>query len=347
MNLLRGGTLIPLPSGRERYVYPHEDVDVRVGDQVLNCGAFLGRVLHNDGTTFDGEAIGTGFFASMKSSIEGKVFHYFVTCRHVVDGLAGSEPYIVLNRRGGGKQVILLGNGLKWWLHPTDSTADVAVIPFRVEPGYDVVSVGTEDLFLTPDHMERYKIGVGDEVFIIGLFAYASGQSRNMPIVRHGNIAMLPTEQIQTRAGYADVVLVEARSIGGLSGSPVFVRETLQVAGKDSMGQRAPLGGYGRIQLLGAMVGHWNILESEINKSVFTPPGRGQGVNMGIGIAVPAIKILETINQPELVAMRKEIEERERKNQLLPTEDSRRSSDFGAPRATARRSRRLTIAVQK
>jgi hypothetical protein len=91
-----------------------------------------------------------------------------------------------------------------------------------------------------------------------------------MPIVRHGNIAMLPEEQIQTEMGYADVHLIEARSIGGLSGSPVFVRTS--EAEKDS---------HRGIQLLGVMHGHWEIKESELNKPTLVHDRRG--VNLGIG----------------------------------------------------------------
>jgi hypothetical protein len=49
------------------------------------------------------------------------------------------------------------------------------------------------------------------------------GRHQNVPIVRVGNFASYPAEQIQTGFGRMDAFLIEARSIGGLSGSPVFV----------------------------------------------------------------------------------------------------------------------------
>jgi hypothetical protein len=50
-----------------------------------------------------------------------------------------------------------------------------------------------------------------------------------MPIGRHGSLAMMPSEPIQTDLGFADVYLIKARSMGGISGSPVFVRPSVGV----------------------------------------------------------------------------------------------------------------------
>lgn len=44
---------------------------------------------------------------------------------------------------------------------------------------------------------------------------------------------MIPSELIHTdKLGDIEVYLIEARSIGGVSGSPVFVRESFPRAGK-------------------------------------------------------------------------------------------------------------------
>lgn len=156
-----------------------------------------------------------------------------------------------------------------------------------------------EDLFCTDEIIRLDKIGVGDEISITGLFAYHQGQRRNAPIVRIGNIAALPDEQVKTRFGpYSasiDAYLIEARSIGGLSGSPVFVH-------------LPPLDGRRRPEskpayLLGLMHGHWDVNLSSTD-AVMTDSLRSDAVNVGIGIVVPAKKILELINGPELMAKR-------------------------------------------
>ena len=51
-----------------------------------------------------------------------------------------------------------------------------------------------------------------------------------MPIVRQGCLAMMLSEQIQTDLeGFADIYLIEARFIGGISGSPVFAPPSVGV----------------------------------------------------------------------------------------------------------------------
>jgi hypothetical protein len=60
--------------------------------------------------------------------------------------------------------------------------------------------------------------------------------------------------------------------------------------------------GVGHTYLLGLMHGHWDINESDLNKASF--PHHRKGVNLGIGIVVPAIKLLETLRQAELEEIR-------------------------------------------
>lgn len=205
-----------------------------------------------------------------------------------------------------------------WFQHPSDPTADVAVIPFAMNPDLETVSVSTRH-FIDASVLSTEQIGIGDEVFIVGLFAHAAGKTRNMPLVRHGNIAMIPTEQVQIESGYADVYLIEARSIGGLSGSPVFVRKTVSIKGKDNLGRDISFSGPASdFRLLGLMHGHWDINEFDINNPRWTHSQRG--VNLGIGVVVPACKILETLNCPALVAARQRNEDAIRSS-ITPTQD--------------------------
>jgi hypothetical protein len=142
-------------------------------------------------------------------------------------------------------------------------------------------------------------------IFATGLFSEIPNTTQNLPILKHGNIAMMPTEQLQTELGFADVYLVEARSIGGLSGSPVFVRPTAGIG--LPFGTHKTIEGLialtDRVKLLGLMHGHWDVKESEINNARLSHD-RKRGVNYGIAIATPAIKIIETINRPELIRIR-------------------------------------------
>ncbi len=107
-----------------------------------------------------------------------------------------------------------------WYFH-TDPTVDVAVVPISL--GDVDRRAYTTELLATSTVMERERIGVGDEVFLVGMFIHQMGQKRNIPIVRVGNIAAMPEEPVRTSMGMMETSLLESGSIGGLSGSPVFV----------------------------------------------------------------------------------------------------------------------------
>jgi len=268
-----------------------DDLTVRVPDVVLRSVAFIGDATDEESVGLSGDLRGTGFFVCVpfkSSQLSTYRMAYFVTAGHVAKALSDKWIYFLVNKRGGGITT-MVPLSTHWLTHPTDKTADVAVLPLELNPDADIKCISLMDNFVRPFDFNSQNVGVGDEVFITGLFTQAPGQSRLMPIVRHGNIAMLPTEQIQTELGYADVYLVEARSIGGLSGSPVFVRS----ADFRSEGLDSTRG----MKLLGLMHGHWDIRESEMNKPSIIHD-RQRGVNLGIAMVVPSDKIWETINSP-------------------------------------------------
>jgi hypothetical protein len=298
------------------------DPSVRVPDFVLKCVGFVGEVDHRTSSGVEGELHATGFFLSVPCQRLRASHVYFVTAKHVAERLREREIYFLVNRMHGGTISIEATN--KWWFHPTDPTADIALVQLDVNPLADIMSVEVQQL-ATPQILAQMDIGIGDEVFATGLFSHVPAVTRNIPIVRHGNIAMMPGEQIQTDLGFADVYLVEARSMGGLSGSPVFVRPTVYAKLTSGLNRQVDFLGVGHgVTLLGLMHGHWDIRESELNKPSFSQD-RKHGVNLGIAIVVPAVKILETLNQQELVTLRKQQEETEEKSHV-PGTDGQSSS---------------------
>jgi len=131
-------------------------------------------------------------------------------------------------------------------------------------------------------------------VFISGLFRHHYGAKRNIPIVRVGNLAALNEERIVTKSfGEIDAYLIEARSIGGLSGSPVFLN--LGIVRKVG-GQVKHASGPGSIfYLLGLIHGHFDenrqLGDAEANEAV----------NSGIAIVVPIASAMSVINVYETV----------------------------------------------
>jgi len=154
----------------------------------------------------------------------------------------------------------------------------------------------------TSEVRAKEEIGLGDEVFLTGLFERHYGTTRNIPILRTGAIAAMPEEPIYwtrttvegDRAVSMDAYLIEARSIGGLSGSPVFVYVgSTRRTGSGAVAIRAGRTYY----LLGLMHGHWDAPPDALSDS---DEMRAEAVNMGIGIVVPVEAIMETLNHPKL-----------------------------------------------
>lgn len=316
------GTVTWAKYGKVRISKP-PGTPMRVPDDILKCVGFIGEIAGEDSDDFTGDLCATGFFAAMpceSPELSGLRRIYFVTAKHVVDDIKSGRSFLLINRKlGGVTQIGPITTDL-WSFHPSDPTADVAVAKVSPGPEADVIGINI-DYFGLPERLKKLLIGIGDEVMSVGLFTAVPGIARNQPILRYGNIAMIPVEQIQTELGYADVFLVEARSIGGISGSPVFVRHTYYTKVKNQNGEYDAIYTNGPgITLLGLMHGHWDIKESELNKPTIIHD-RQRGVNLGVGIVVPAAKIYETLCAPRLTDTRKE-QEKEFIKQGIPGMDS-------------------------
>ena len=297
-----------------------KDWKMRVPDTVRDCVVFVGRVI-NYGTEERRMPAGTAFIVTVPSEeYPDTVYMYIVTARHVARQLSLGGPWFVrFNLKAGEFAEATVDEG-GWWYHPTESeTVDAAVreLPFSEAMEFSAVPVSA---FATEEIIKRHDIGPGDAVFFTGLFTKMMGRRRNIPIVRMGNLSMLPTERVPIRIdkGVAkeivesEVYLVEARSLGGLSGSPVFVRETIYmpviqitpVAGESR--RDVSMQSHGAFFLLGVMHGHWDIRKEDFNEIEMPPPREDEeALNLGVAIVVPAKKIREILYRPELVEKRR------------------------------------------
>jgi len=285
---------------------------MQVPDQIRKCVVFLGYRLADGGT----KLAGTGFLVARpyQEGLEpsmGSVcpsFTYLLTAKHVLEGIQkqGIDEVLIRFNYRDGKARWVSSKIDDWQYHPTESdTVDVALFNasgFSTGPVSHDHGVFPIAGFVNPTLTQREPIGIGDETFIVGLFASHHGNTKNIPIVRIGNIAAMPEEKVSTSLGGIDAYLIEARSMGGLSGSPVFV----------NMGRMRTIDGElyltkGTIYLLGLMHGHFD--------------DKHQSINMGIGIVVPASKILEVINQEAILKIENESREYHHK-QDMPVMDS-------------------------
>ncbi len=255
------------------------------------------------------------------SSGESRPIHvpqsFLVTAAHVAEKLEGKNFLIRANGTDGKVKVINAGPECKWWYHPDEIVGQkkqvdsaVTIFPPGELPGLDVATIPLH-MFADSDVIQECDLGIGDEVFITGLFTGVVETSKNIPIVRTGNVAMMPDEKIPFGDHLIEAYLIESRSIGGLSGSPVFIKETItrrQIRLKPGVKLNAGTGdkhpgqsfdtigvqGTGRFFFFGSVIGHWKL-----------PLGftltEAEAVNMGIAPVVPAHKISEIIMQDDLM----------------------------------------------
>jgi hypothetical protein len=161
-----------------------------------------------------------------------------------------------------------------------------------------------EDEILTPKIIAEEFIGVGDDVFMAGMFTRHLGDSLNRPIVRVGTIAAMANEaeKIYTSRGHVTAYLVEARSIAGLSGSPVFVH----MAPLRPMDDGTVRPSHKKVHyFLGVMQGHH--VTSDPTDAISEDKEAPGDMNTGIGVVIPAMHVLELIDLPELKSRREEI----------------------------------------
>lgn len=191
---------------------------VRVPDHFLDCVVFIG-VYERDIFT----PHGTGFLAVIEQS--GLRFQHVITARHIIEGISGDTVYLRVNLVAGGSEIVPTKK--EGWIRADDPTdrliIDIAATHTNLEASkYKVLNVNIEGDLLTPDLIEKTDFGIGDEVFYMGLHTSHHGEEKNVPVVRMGTLAAVSDEPYKTDHGYIEGVLVESRSIGGTSGSPVF-----------------------------------------------------------------------------------------------------------------------------
>lgn len=276
---------------------------MRLTDDVRRIVAFLGVA---DDTPGKGgiACLGTGFFLYYDQ------YGYFVTAKHVAHAVRDVAYLVRMNMRDG-TSVNVNADGLEWHDHP-DPAVDVSVAGFFVEAVAGMTTMYLPDAFvLRADAIESGVFGIGDLTYTVGLFRLLSGMKRNLPIVHAGSIALVPgDEKIPVRDWETpgnvlnvDGYLVEANSLSGLSGAPVFVRRSIDIDIKQPDDRRES----GRLPesqvfLLGLWQGAWDAPPDEVMAAEF---GRGVRVPVGLGIVVPAYRILEVLDLPQLKERRR------------------------------------------
>src|ERR1700721_1368759 len=175
---------------------------MRIPDRLLKTVGFVSRY---DADGEGGSYIkpgGTAFVVGVLMD-EKNVLAHLVTAKHVAKAIETSDGLIAMNGKDGVPLFLQTGSQ-KWFYHPTEEdSVDVAVMPFGSARfrDYDVEPI-PETVFVTDQTIAEFDIGLGDEVVIIGLFTKFYGQTEVIPLVRTGNIAMMPKDKLPVK-GFA------------------------------------------------------------------------------------------------------------------------------------------------
>jgi hypothetical protein len=312
---------------------------MRVPSEILRTVVFLGHKDPDEKTRFF--YTDTGFMVSVPSAAPRQNYTYLVTSKHGALKL-GSEFIVRVNRKDGGAEDVPTGGKFQWYCHPSDPFVDVALGPLNFPINEYDYSCVPRSMFWTREDVERNDlIGLGDETFVAGLFPELEGKRRNSPIFHFGNLIGLPSEKIvieieDGKKGPADAYLVEVRSIKGLSGSPVFLSKPLMIDLSGIVNYDHYVHPTGEVEdtppifyatgpfcFLGLMHGHWKYPLGDLAKFF---PAIEDGLHSGVAVVVPARKIAEVLDHPDLMQFRKIGDERIRERQIqdapTPSRDS-------------------------
>jgi hypothetical protein len=239
-------------------LHPLDGFTVRIAENARRTVVFFGAPSPKTGEIEFG---GTGFLVTFKEG--GFGFGYLVTARHVARRIDPDAGVVVrVNDKAGGS-IPLTIDEIFWAYHP-DPNVDVAVTTCNINPqDFDVAYYNIFEL-VRPDS-SPFRVQCGDSICIVGLFHLHSGSRRNTPIVHSGNIALLPDSRelipVRDRVTGAllemEAYLVEAQTLEGLSGAPVFQREIVSL-GIFPEHNGGPVVAETGIQLLGVYSGAWD-----------------------------------------------------------------------------------------
>jgi hypothetical protein len=278
----------------------------RIPDQMLDCVFYLYPSLSaaEAGEQFGG----CGFFLTFPFERAKQNHLYAVTNRHVISGGSNTLRINAVD----GRCFSIDSDERKWFNHPDGDDISVLLVDFPIAFECRTVTFSV-DSFVTSEKTQEFDIGIGDDVFTVGRFVNHEGKQKNTPVVRFGNISQMPLEAIMQQDGHhlQESYLVEARSVGGYSGSPVFVYIP-SFATRPKTGKQVSSASYGP-WLLGIVWGHlndWKPVCDAQGRPLDRPHPESMqvGQNSGMMGVVPIWKLIELLNHPTAVAQRQDRE---------------------------------------
>lgn len=316
----RMGRLVTRYSSRGTPFQVWEKPVPRISDDFIDCCIYLYA------SQSDAEAGqktgGSGFLVGVPTTkIKNGHWIYAVTNRHVIEK---GNTVVRFNTVDGKTDTFDL-NEQSWHFHHDGDDLAICGLSSIDSKIYRAKFVTAQDHFITKDLVHELNVGPGDDVFVVGRFINQEGRQCNSPSARFGNIAQMPPEPIRLSRGTGffeqESFVVEAKSIGGYSGSPVFVGFNPLLERPERPGKAT-----NRAYLLGVCWGYindWTPLCDANGEPL--PSGYQVRSNTGMMSVVPAWKLHEMLYHPQWEEFRMSNEDRLLKERLeagVPTSAS-------------------------
>lgn len=264
---------------------------MQVHDDFKSC---VGYVVSKGG---DGERlIGTAFGVGIPICDDINQY-YLVTANHNLNAAYRDQDDVFVRANGLDGRADDYPVSRSDWV--TDSYLDVAVwsLPNDVQGKLSLRHIPVKMFAknVLTRKLPRTPVGLGDELCVISLFSQFPGKNNVEPVVRFGNVALIPENEIELDIAGSrfsvGALLIEARSFGGMSGAPVF----LAVDTRTGLfaGENAPN------SLLGFIHGHFDENTNVYLSGDGSPSGKAR-VNSGIAIVIPSDSIYEVLMGEEL-----------------------------------------------
>lgn len=282
---------------------------MRILDSIKDCVCFLSIQYTGGAEAGKYRSIGTGLFVLVHE--RDWDFLYLITAKHIIDWAKRNNfktLYARLNTQDGSFKYMDVG--FEWIRYTDNHDIDIAATPVPLPPQEFQYQALPIRMVATDEKIVEHGIGIGDDVFVTGLFSRREGSQRNRPIVRIGALAAMPDEPLTSKSGkHFMAYLIELLSIGGLSGSPVYVF----IDNQRCVDPKIPDNKEWMVFLLGLVRGHWNLNDVEFTKAADdslqedAPPGaKTEKLNTGIAVVTPAQYIYTILMSPAVAKTRQE-----------------------------------------
>jgi hypothetical protein len=277
------------------------DEKMHIDNQFIHCAAFLGMTTTDDRFSIHG----TCFF--LRTEENDLIFTSLISAKHVVRDYFALRPgrsLAVRVQRKTGLMPKQFDTGPGDWIDHPDAKVDIAVceVPWRMwneDDDLEIIALTVPDFTQLERDLSQSGFGLGSEIFIPSAYIHVPGETQNIPVVRFGRVAAMPSEPLWVLSPTPPAFLMETRSLGGMSGAPVLFHTDPYRMGPRQSAPTDPGNSTLRTYpafLIGIHIGTYpGQFRSDWTEDIV---GADERFNSGISIVLPVAQITEAVNQP-------------------------------------------------